>query len=119
MIAKFPPQLEIPTTLAIALMEAAVETARVAMRTLPRSRPKRRGQTLRPGPGTPLWNELAEAVRGQLTRYGEKARLGRILGLPRQRVNDLLKAKRHLPDAERTLLLLAWLQTRQQGRDLA
>ncbi len=65
-----------------------------------------------------MWNELAKAVRAQLTRYGDKARLGRLLGLPRQRVHELLLYRRHMPDAERTLLLLAWLSARHQGRDL-
>lgn len=115
---RFAPQLEIPVELAIALMEAASRSVRESMQRYRRSRRPRRGDTLKPGPETPLWNELRHAVRGQLTRYGDKARLGRLLGLPRQRVNDLLKEERYLPDAERTLLILVWLQMRRQGRDL-
>jgi hypothetical protein len=58
-------------------------------------------------------------VRSQLVRRGEKAKLARVLGLPRQRLHEFLLERRALPDAERTLLLLVWLQARRQGRDLA
>jgi hypothetical protein len=34
-------------------------------------------------------------------------------------VNDFLKNDTYLPDAERALLLLVWLQLRRQGHDLA
>lgn len=116
----FPARLVLPAELSLALMDAAVKTLRAtAAATAPSRRRSRRGDTLKPGPRTPLWNELVAAVHVRLTRYGEKARLARVLGLPRQRVNDLLRARRHLPDAERTLLLLAWLQLRSEGRDLA
>ncbi|HWA88043.1 MAG TPA: hypothetical protein VG710_17575 [Opitutus sp.] len=108
-----------PAEIAVSLMEAAVEVARRNAKILLRSRRPRRGQTLHPGIDTPLWNVLASACEAQFTRYGEKARLARVLGLPRQRVHELLRARRHLPDAERTLLLLAWLHARRNGSDLA
>jgi hypothetical protein len=116
--ARFPAQLELPAELAVMLMEAAAKSIRASLQQARRARRPRRGETLKPGADTPLWNELATAVRGELSRYGEKARLGRVLGLPRQRIDDFLRARRHLPDAERTLLLLVWLQMRRQGRDL-
>ena len=119
MNTKLPRNLEISAALSLALMEAAVKSARLAAQSVSRHQRSRVGQTLKPGNGTPLWNELVAAVRAQLTRYGEKARLGRILGLPRQRVHELLKSRKHLPDAERTLLLLAWLHARSRGSDLA
>jgi hypothetical protein len=115
---KLPRQLEISAALSVALMSAAVKSARHAARATNRARRAGGGQTLKPGPDTPLWNELSAAVSEQLTRYGEKARLARVLGLPRQRVHDLLRTRRHLPDAERTLLLLAWLHARSRGSDL-
>jgi hypothetical protein len=118
MIQKFPPQLETTAAMSIELMSAAVKSAQRAARSVQHARRPRRGQTLKPGPDTPLWNELAGAVQTQLSRYGEKARLGRVLGLPRQRIHEMLRSRRHLPDAERTLLLLAWLQARRQGKDL-
>jgi hypothetical protein len=118
MIARLPPQLELPAELAAILLDAAVRTAKATARKTTERRRGRRGQTLKPGLETPLWNELSRAVRIRLERYGEKARLGRMLGLPRQRVHELLMSRRHLPDAERTLLLLVWLHSRQHGRKL-
>ena len=115
MIYPVHPKIEIPVALASLLADAAVHTIRLAAKTTLRARRTRRGQTLHPGHDTPLWNELAAAVRAQLIHYGEKARLGRILGLPRQRVHELLSSRHHMPDAERTLLLLAWLHARQRG----
>jgi len=100
-------------------MTAAVKSIQLARQAAGQPHRPRRGATLKPGRDTPLWNELAAAVQAQLTRRGDKARLGRVLGLPRQRVQDLLRARRHLPDAERALLLLIWLQARAEGRDLA
>ena len=115
---RLPVQLDIPAALAVSLMEAAAKSIRLSLQQVRKPRRPRRGATLKPGPDTPLWNELATAVRTQLTRYGEKAKLGRVLGLPRQRVHEFLRSRRHLPDAERTLLLLVWLQARSEGRDL-
>ena len=119
-VPRFPPQLELPLDLAIALMEAAATSVRDSVQQHRHKRRPRRGETLKPGADTPLWNELVGAVRAQLTgRYGEKARLGRVLGLPRQRVNDFLHNRTCLLDAERALLLLVWLQLRRQGHDMA
>jgi hypothetical protein len=114
-----PAQFNLPAALATALAEAAVKSLRATAKLAPSARASLRGATLKPGRTTPLWNELAAAVQTQLARRGEKARLARLLGLPRQRVHDLLRARKHLPDAERTLLLLIWLQARSEGRDLA
>lgn len=113
-----PPQFDLPSALAVALMEAVVKSVQRSAQIARAHRRPRRGATLKPGPETPLWNELAAAVQGQLTRHGEKARLARVLNLPRQRVHEFLRARRHLPDAERALLLLVWLQARHEGRDL-
>lgn len=99
-------------------MEATIKSVQRTVQIARAHRRRRRGATLKPGRQTPLWNGLAAAVQSQLTRYGEKARLARVLGLPRQRVHELLRARHHLPDAERALLLLVWLQARQDGRDL-
>ena len=116
---KFPAQLELPATLAVLLMEAAVKSIRASIQQARRTRRPKRGETLKPGTDTPLWNELLAAVRSELTRRGEKARLARLLGLPRQRINDFLKRRSYLPDAERALLLLVWLQLRREGREMA
>ena len=66
-----------------------------------------------------MWNALASCVLAHFNRRGERTRLARVLGLPRQRVTELLRTRQHLPDAERTLTLLVWLHARQHGRDLA
>ncbi|MBI5381270.1 MAG: hypothetical protein HZA31_05160 [Opitutae bacterium] len=116
---RLPPQMEMPAELALALFEAAAATARAAARVGARVPVARRtGATLRPGPATPLWNELARQARPLLARRGEKAKLARLLGVPRQRVNDYLRATQACPDAERTLLLLCWVARRQQGKEL-
>ena len=78
-------------------------------------RRRSRGGTIRPGPDTPLWNELAAETRRLIRRHGEKANLGRFLGLPRQRIHQYLMEKSAGPDAERTLLLLVWVSARRRG----
>ena len=115
---RLPVQLEVPLDLAIALAEAAIKTARTRLAEDRRRRRPRRGATVKPGADTPLWNELARALRAEVGGRGSQARLARILQLPRQRVHELLKRGRYLPDAERTLLLLVWLSARQHGGDL-
>lgn len=95
----------------------AAESARRTVGKLKR-RPPRRGLTLQPGPDTPLWNELVRQVAPLLRRRGSKVHLARILGISRQRLHVCLKARTGGLDAERTLLLLAWLAARRQGREL-
>jgi hypothetical protein len=113
-----------PSPLPLALVEdliaAAVTVARAARlaQTRVRPRPRRPSLTLRPGPETPLWNELVRQVRPHLRKYGSKAQLARLLGLPRQRLQDCLKAGSASLDAERTLLLLGWLGFFQRGGEL-
>lgn len=77
----------------------------------------RGGRKLAPGAGTPLWNELALALKKELGKYGDKARLARLIGVPRQRIDDYLKGNRRLPDAEQTLRLMHWLAERKAGRN--
>jgi hypothetical protein len=73
------------------------------------------GATLRPGAGTPLWKQLVAQARPLLKRRGEKAQLARLLGVHRQAVNEYFVSESRMPDAERTLLLLAWLDARRRG----
>ena len=101
------------------LAEMLEQAARATSRSLRQkhhawTRP-RAGATLRPGPGTPLWNELARIAAAQTVRYGEKAKLGRHLGVPRQRVHEYLIAQTACPDTERALLLITWLLTRHES----
>jgi hypothetical protein len=118
-IERIPPQMEMPSALALALFEAAAASARAIAGRLQRPTVRHRPQmTLRPGPNTPLWNELAKQARGLLRKRGERAKLARLLGIPRQRITDYLRGGRGCPDAERTLLLLCWVARRQRGADL-
>jgi hypothetical protein len=113
------PSLAIPLILAEALFDAAARTARDAARRAIRSRwPRRRGHALQPGPNTPLWNELVQQALPLLRKRGSKVKLARILGLPRQRLQDCLKAQTACLDGERTLLLLCWISARHQGHEL-
>ena len=101
---------------AIAVAELAAHVTRKLRRAPPRAP---RGAILRPGRDTPRWNKLAEAAAKLLRRRGDKARLARILGISRQRLHLLLKARTACPDAERTLRLQEWVELRQRGLDPA
>lgn len=82
-----------------------------------RSRPRHRaGATLRPGRRTPYWLALAHEVERRVGRWGEKAALARHLGISRQRLHLLIRAKTAMPDAERALQLAHWLLERMAGR---
>lgn len=79
--------------------------------------PRRKvGATLRAGPATPLWNQLAREVQPFLKARGEKARLAHLLGVHRQAVNEYFVSRSRMPDAERVLLLREWLQVRKAGK---
>lgn len=88
----------------------------------PRRRPALRrggGRTLRPGAQTPLWNTLVQQALPFLGKRGSKVQLARFLGLPKQRLQDCLKARQAALDAERTLRLFCWVTARQQGLNLS
>lgn len=112
------PKLDLPFAVADMLVLLAQSFAAAAAAELPRRKRPLRGGTLRPGPATPMWNALSSLARSQLKIHGEKARLGRVLGVPPQRVHEYLMAKSSMPDAERTLLFLHWVAQRKIGRDL-
>lgn len=109
------PRLSLLEGLAEGLVFAAQETAKAARKTYKEHTRVSRGATVRPGADTPLWNELAMEARGLIRHYGEKANLARFLGVPRQRVHQYLMDRSAGPDAERTLLLLAWVHARRSG----
>ena len=100
-----------------AILVVAEEMVKQSSRAF-RIEPKRarHGSTLRPGKETPLWNELRAQLRPQLLKYGQQVNLGRMLGLPRQRINSFVTGGGQMPDAERTLQLLAWLIAVRQGK---
>lgn len=97
------------------LQLAARELVRQAQASRPTPR-RKRGETLRPGPGTPMWSALVEAIRPYLAKRGERARLARLLGLDAARIHEYFVKNSAMPDAERTLLLIQWLALRRAGR---
>ncbi|MBA3850491.1 MAG: hypothetical protein C0502_10950 [Opitutus sp.] len=108
----------LPAAVALALFELADQTMRDAQRARRHARRRRIGETLRPGAGTPLWNELAKQALPLLAKRGAKAQLARQLGISRQRLRHCLKAQRACLDGERALMLLCWVAARQRGRPL-
>lgn len=93
-----------------AARETLLRTAKLAQRKRARSY-----RILAPGLDTPLWNELRKRVAVRLLVRGEKVLLARYLRLSRQRLHLLIKAGSAMPDAERTLLLVAWVMAREKG----
>ncbi len=73
------------------------------------------GATLRPGKDTPLWNALIASALPHLKAHGAQASLARQLGLQRQQINAFFSQQTRMPDAERTLQLIAWLNTASQS----
>jgi hypothetical protein len=92
--------------------EAGAKRAGRALRRRPRSYTVRR-----PGGTTPLWNACAAMLEAELKPVGAKTRFARMLGIPRQRLNDFLNGRTRLPDAELTLQMLTWLADKRSGRD--
>ena len=100
------------------LYHRSLQAARRAATARITRRAPKAGRTLLPGPDTPLWNELVRQVRPHLRRRGSKNLLAHLLRISRQRLHLCLQARRACLDAERTLLLLAWVQARRQGYTL-
>ena len=106
---KFPKQLELPAAIAEAILDAAAAIVANQQRAFRLSRRPRRGATLRPGAETPLWNALVAEIRPHLKQHGTQANLARLLGVPRQQIHAYFGPRSRMPDAERTLQLIAWL----------
>lgn len=98
------------------LLRAGAEHMRSAGRRKKPDRRPGRFTTLRPGPETPVWNQLVRHAAPYLRKRGDKVRLARLLGLSRQRLHQLLVARTACADAERTLLLVAWVHARRAGQ---
>ncbi len=118
MLHPIPKPLQLPSELGLAILTAAAAMAKHSSRAFRIQRRTRApgGRTLRPGGETPLWNTLRVLVRPHLLKHGNQANLARLLGLPRQRVHAFMTGGSQMPDAERTLQLLAWLVAARQGR---
>ncbi len=101
------------------LMEGLESVARdltkeARKRTETRASRRARGATLRPGTKTQLWNALSAAIRPHLKQRGARAVLARELNVHRARIGEYFDQGSAMPDAERTLLLLLWLNRRAQ-----
>ena len=104
------PRLNAPFTLDLLLIEAAQEIAKQRNKAFRLAkRPEGAGRTLRPGKETPLWNGLVAELAPHLAKYGAQSQLARLLGLDRQAIHSFVKGHTRMPDAERTLQLIAWL----------
>ncbi len=110
--------LSLPADVLVALGEAATAIVSDAQQKFRARGLSEVGRTLRPGKGTPLWNTLREQLKPYLKKRGSQAELGRHLNLPRQQINAFLAGSR-MPDAERTLELMAWLMAKRAERDSA
>ncbi len=99
------------------LLEAGAEQMRAAGRRKKPDRRPARCTTLRPGPDTPVWNQLVKHAAPYLRKRGDKVRLARLLGVSRQRLHQLLVERSACADAERTLLLVAWVHARRSGQE--
>lgn len=111
------PPLDTPFRFDEILLDAAKEIAKQSSKAFRLE--KRRGgggKTLRPGKDTPLWNALLAELEPQLKKHGAQAELARLLGLDRQAVHAFVKSRTRMPDAERTLQLVAWLMAVREGQ---
>ena len=59
--------------------------------------------------------EVVAELEPQLKKHGAQAQLARSLGLDRQAVHAFVKSRTRMPDAERTLQLVAWLMAVREG----
>ena len=118
-MGKTHPRIETILAASGAIAETAAVAARATAKQVRKVTRTGRGQTLRPGEDTPLWNTLVQELRGHLTQHGDQVRLARFVGLSRQRLNTFLVGKSALPDAERTLMFLQWLEAKKRGLDLS
>lgn len=116
-MSSYPTHPGIETLFAVTdeIVFVARELAMAAAKQLPPAKRRQRGATLRPGPTTPLWNAVVQGVRPHLVRWGEKIKLGRLLGVPPQRIHEYFVAGTATPDAERTLLIIHWLAQQRSG----
>lgn len=107
---------ELPADLSALVIKAAARMARDSSKAFRVSRQPKDGLTLRPGRETPLWNSLRAQIRPRLKQHGAQASLARLLGLQRQQINAFITTGTRMPDAERTLQLLAWLMAQREPR---
>ena len=108
----------LPELVVVLLQEATKQIRAAGRRKKPDRRPGR-FTTLRAGPDTPVWNQLVKQAAPYLRKRGDKVKLARLLGVSRQRLHQLLVERTACADAERTLLLVAWVHARRLGQTWA
>lgn len=113
-----PGNVEIFTEPLIGLTELLIERVAARREATRRAARPRVGASLRPDKDTPLWFALVEEIKPLLKKRGNQANLARLLGLDRQSVNAFVTSKTRMPDAERTLQILAWMLAARQKRPL-
>lgn len=112
------PSARLNRTLALgSLLEIPATALARELRRRLKPAPQSRGATLRPGVETPLWLALVAAARPHLHPRGAKSRLARVLGLDPSRIHEFFEARTAMPDAERTIFLLLWLEQQRLDRD--
>lgn len=99
------------------LMQVAWEQVQRIGQTKKPERRRKPSAALQPGPETPVWNELVKSAAPYLAKRGAKVKLARLLGVTRQRLHVMLVSRTACADAERTLLLLAWVHARRNGEE--
>ncbi len=111
------PKLEIPTQIAELIISSAAVIAKNSTKAAFRlgSGKASGGRTLRPGKETPLWNALRAELKTELKGFGKQVNLARLLGVPRQSIHAFITRGDRMPDAERTLQLIAWLAAVRSG----
>lgn len=112
---RLPPQMELAVAVLEPLLVAAAALVADKRKAFHVAHRMRKGGTIRPGRDTPLWNALVAVIQPHLKDYGAQVNLGRLLGLPRQQINAFFTRRTRMPDAERTLQLIAWLTAVHQG----
>ncbi len=112
------PRLEIPAKVAELLAASAAAITKHSTKAAFRLTTTKTasGRTLRPGKDTPLWNALREELKEELKGYGRQVTLARLLGVPRQSIHSVITRGDRMPDAERTLQMIAWLSAVRSGQ---
>lgn len=105
-LGRYGSALEIAGVVVESLIEASRKVASEKARGTGRSKGGRAASEAAEGA---LWASLVGRVKPLLEKRGEKAKLGRELGVSRQQIHAYFKSRTAAPDAERTLRLIVWL----------
>jgi hypothetical protein len=99
--------LKIVSGIVESLIDASREVAAARARRVAKAARRRRSAS-EAAEGV-VWGALVARVQPLLKKRGEKAKLGRELGVTRQQIYAYFNTRTAAPDAERTLRLIVWL----------